>query len=143
MLSFKFALTLVCLVPVVTFAADPPVVKKVNATTISPGSGAEMFKEYCAACHGVNAKGNGPAVTALKVPPPDLTLLSKNNHGRFPDNRVYSSIRGDVNIDAHGSRDMPIWGTVFRNMARTSGNAVEPAMRLSNLCRYIESLQQK
>ena len=143
MFFFRTLLSFVCLVPIVTFAADPPVIKKVTAPTTSPMSGSEMFKQYCAACHGADAKGHGPASAALKIPPPDLTLLSRNNHGKFPDTRVYSSIRGDVNNDSHGSPDMPVWGTVFRDMSNISGNDRDLAMRMSNLCRYIQSVQQK
>ena len=55
-----------------------------------------MFKQYCASCHGLDAKGHGPAVPALKVPPPDLTSLTKNNHGKFPEPRVFQAIKGDV-----------------------------------------------
>lgn len=142
MLSFKFVLSCVCIVPFVAAAADTAITV-VQTPITSPSSGPEMFKQYCASCHGADAKGHGPAVPALKVVPPDLTMLSKNNHGKFPETRVYSSIRGDVNIDAHGSRNMPVWGTVFRDMAHNSGNDHEPTMRMSNLCRYILSLQQK
>jgi mono/diheme cytochrome c family protein len=143
MSSFKFVLSCVCLVPAVIFAADVPVVKKVNAPIISASSGSEMFKQYCASCHGADAKGHGAAAPALKVPPPDLTMLAKNNHGKFPDTRVYSAIRGDLNVNAHGSLDMPVWGTVFRDMANRSDDDRQSAMRMSNLCRYIQSLQAK
>lgn len=136
----KFLLSSVCLVPILTFAADSSVViKQVPVTATSPASGPEMFKEYCATCHGVDAKGHGPAVPALKVPPPDLTLLSHNNQGKFPDRHVYSTIRGDVNVEVHGSKEMPVWGNVFRDM----GTDAQSAERLANLCRYIKSLQQK
>jgi mono/diheme cytochrome c family protein len=94
MFFFRFALPLVCLVNVVCFAADPPVgqpavakpvIKKVPAALTSPTSGSEMFKEYCASCHGADARGRGPAAPALKASPADLTVLSRNNHGKFPD----------------------------------------------------------
>jgi mono/diheme cytochrome c family protein len=138
----RFVLSIACLVPVVALAADPPVIKKVQATPTSPTSGPEMFKQYCAACHGLDAKGHGPAVPALKVPPPDLTVLSKNNKGKFPDPRVYTAIRGDVSLDAHGSKDMPVWGTIFHDMSN-GPNDMREAARLRALCLYIESLQQK
>jgi mono/diheme cytochrome c family protein len=35
----------------------------------SPVSGKGMFTSYCAACHGAEGKGNGPAAEALKTPP--------------------------------------------------------------------------
>lgn len=140
---FGLALSFICLIPVVVIAADRPNIKKVNAPTTSPTSGSEMFKQYCAACHGADAKGKGPATMALKVPPPDLTLLAKSNHGKFPDTRVYSTIRGDISLYAHGSAEMPVWGALFREMANNSDDERQAAMRMSNLCRYIESLQQK
>ena len=143
MSSFKFVLSFVCLVPVAIFAADVPVVKKVNAPIISASSGPEMFKQYCASCHGLDAKGHGPAVPALKVPPPDLTVLSKNNHGKFPEPRVYSAIRGDVNTySAHGSKDMPVWGTIFHDMS-SGPNDMREVARMRALCLYLEGLQQK
>jgi hypothetical protein len=40
---------------------------------------------------------------------------------------------------AHGSLDMPIWGPVFRN---ARGDAAA-AVRLANLVKFLESLQQK
>jgi mono/diheme cytochrome c family protein len=142
MFFFRFVLSFVCLVPVVTFAADPPVVKKVSAQFTSPSSGPEMFKQYCASCHGADAKGHGPAVPALKVPPPDLTLLAKHNNGKFPEPVVYSAIWGD-NVKAHGSSDMPVWGIIFHEMANNSPDNMQEAARMSALCRYIQSLQEK
>ena len=53
-----------------------------------PLSGARMFKEYCAVCHGKGAKGDGPAASALKQAPPDLTTLAKRHGGKFPDHYV-------------------------------------------------------
>ncbi|HEY3837692.1 MAG TPA: cytochrome c [Bryobacteraceae bacterium] len=137
----KFVLSFVCLTPVLTFAADP-VIKKVDAPYTSPRSGPDMFKQYCASCHGADAKGHGPATVALKVPPPDLTLLSKNNHGKFPELPVYSAIWGD-NVKAHGSSDMPVWGVLFHQMANNSTDNMQEAVRTSVLCRYIQSLQVK
>jgi mono/diheme cytochrome c family protein len=142
MFLFKFGLLSVLLLPLVAFAADAPVIKRVPVMATSPAAGPEMFKAYCAACHGADAKGRGPAVPALKVPPPDLTVLSKNNHGKFPDQRVYTAIKGDNSVIAHGSVDMPVWGEVFHEMAGTGANSLVAA-RLRSLCVYIESLQQK
>ena len=139
----RFVLSFVCLVPVAIFAAEPPAIKKVPAPQTSPAAGSEMFKQYCAACHGIDARGRGPAVAALKVAPPDLTLLTKNNQGKFPDSRVFSAIRGDVNLNAHGSTEMPVWGKVFHDMGGNSPDDMQSAMRMRALCVYIESLQQK
>jgi mono/diheme cytochrome c family protein len=107
----------------------------------SPASGQEMYKAYCAVCHGTDGKGGGPAASALKVPPTDLTLLSKNNGGKFPAMKVASTIRGEADLPAHGSKEMPVWGSLFWSMSH--GHEGEVQQRVANLTEYIESLQAK
>jgi len=98
-----------------------------------------MYRAYCAVCHGADAKGNGPAAPALKVAPGDLTLMSRRNGGKFPDFKVHNIIQGDGTVVAHGSREMPIWGDVFREMNRDESKV---ALRVHNLTQYLASLQQ-
>ena len=107
----------------------------------SPAEGRAMFITYCASCHGTSGKGDGPAAAALKAQPPDLTMLSAHSDGKFPERHVYSAIRGDTNVPAHGSAEMPVWGVVFARMSR--GNSGEVLMRLSNLVAYIRSIQAR
>ncbi len=116
-------------------------IKHVPIKNTSPVSGTEMYKAYCAVCHGTDGKGGGPAASALKVPPTDLTLLSKNNGGKYPALKVESAIRGESSLPAHGSKEMPVWGALFWSMS--SGHESEVQQRVSNLTRYIESLQAK
>ncbi len=106
----------------------------------SAASGKEMFDAYCASCHGVDGKGNGPAAPALKMQPADLTLLAQKNGGKFPAMHVMSSIR-DVTQNVHGSKDMPVWGPVLSSVS--SNNPAIVTQRISNLTKYIESLQVK
>ena len=69
------------------------------------------YQSSCAACHGIDAKGNGPVSKELKTPPTDLTVLTKNNNGVFPYEMVYQVIDGrNSTIVSHGTREMPIWG---------------------------------
>ena len=75
--------------------------------------GKSEFQSSCASCHGTDAKGKGPVSDQLKIPPPDLTMLAKNNNGVFPTNAVYETIYGLKTIPAHGTREMPIWGERF------------------------------
>ena len=77
----------------------------------------------------------------MKAPPPDLTLLSKRNSGRFPAVAVFQSIEGNAAIPAHGSREMPVWGAAFRRMGGSDDAGVK--LRMRNLVRYIESIQAK
>jgi mono/diheme cytochrome c family protein len=118
--------------------------KTIQHTTVkstSPASGEEMYKTYCAVCHGTDGKGGGPAASALKVAPADLTQLSKNNGGKYPALKVSSAIRNEADVPAHGSKDMPVWGSLFWNMSH--GHESEVQQRVANLTKYIESLQAK
>ena len=115
-------------------------IKKVQAPHTSPASGQEMYVTYCASCHSKVGIGNGPAAPALKVPPTDLTQLSRQNKGAFPADHVATVISG-ASIPAHGSADMPVWGRVFRRMS--AGHDAEVQQRVSNLTKYIESIQAK
>ena len=114
--------------------------KTVPASATSPASGKEMFNAYCASCHGVDGKGNGPAAAALKKPPTDLTMLAKNNGGKFPAMRVMSAIQEGAQ-SAHGSKDMPVWGPILLSVSNNRPSTV--SQRVSNLNGYIESLQAK
>ncbi|MGA2002748.1 MAG: cytochrome c [Terriglobales bacterium] len=116
-------------------------IKHVPIKKTSPASGQEMYKAYCAVCHGVDGTGNGPAAAALKVAPTDLTAMTSKNGGKYPALRVSAIIRGEQVLAAHGSKDMPIWGDLFWNMS--GGHETEVQQRVANLNRYIESLQKK
>ncbi len=104
-------------------------------------SGREMYRAYCASCHGLDGKGYGPVARALKAPPIDLTTLSRRHGGKFPEVRVFQTIEGSAEIAAHGTADMPVWGTVFR--LRGGSDEAVVKLRVRNLTRHLESLQQK
>jgi mono/diheme cytochrome c family protein len=116
-------------------------IKHVPVKLTSPASGQEMYTAYCAVCHGMDGKGNGPAAEALKIPPPDLTALARANGNRYPADRVRSAITGDIRLPAHGSKEMPIWGGLFWGMSQ--GHSSEVQLRISNLNKLIESMQTK
>ena len=104
-------------------------------------SGKQMYANYCAPCHGVNGKGQGPVSNALKSPPTDLTVLSKNNHGKFPDTHIVTVLQNGTEIPSHGSVEMPVWGPILGKMNQT--NPQDRLLRISNLSRYLETLQVK
>ncbi len=116
-------------------------IKHVPVKQTSPASGVEMYKSYCAVCHGTTGKGDGPAASALKVPPTDLTVLAANNGGKYPSLKVSAIIRGEETLPAHGSKDMPIWGNLFWSMS--GGHEAEVQQRVANLNKYIELMQKK
>jgi hypothetical protein len=55
--------------------------------------------------------------------------------------KVAAVIRGEDVMAAHGSKDMPIWGHLFRSIS--GGHESEVQQRVANLNKYIESLQKK
>lgn len=119
-------------------AQQPPKIQVGTMARTSPVDAKEMFTSYCAACHGADGKGTGPAAKALAKAPADLTKISARNKGTFPGVRVRRYIEGSDEIAAHGTRDMPMWGTLFRKMG--SSDAAE--LRIESLAKYLESIQQ-
>jgi len=104
-------------------------------------SGKQLYISYCGMCHGSDAKGGGPFSPQLKTWPPDLTQMAKKNGGVFPSLHVAEVIDGEFDKPAHGSREMPVWGPVFRSIAH--GRQDSAQRRIDNLVKYVESLQQK
>jgi mono/diheme cytochrome c family protein len=113
----------------------------IPVTKTGATNGRLMYGSYCAPCHGVDGRGQGPVASALKVPPPDLTLLSRNNHGVFPDNHIVIVLQNGTDIKVHGTAEMPVWGPILGKM--NQNNPQERLLRISNLNRYLESLQVK
>jgi mono/diheme cytochrome c family protein len=121
------------------WAQEKPQVKYVQPENISAAKGPEMFRAYCAACHGVDGRGGGPAADSLKKRPADLTQLNRKYGGKYPALRVANVIQGADSEGVHGSRDMPVWGAVFR----TLGDQATVKLRTDNLVNYVESLQRQ
>lgn len=104
-------------------------------------SGKQMYTSYCAPCHGVDGKGHGPVAAALKTPPADLSMLSKNNHGKFPDAHIVTILQNGADIPSHGTAQMPVWGPILGKMNKT--NPQDRMLRISNLSSFLETLQIK
>jgi mono/diheme cytochrome c family protein len=113
--------------------------KKVSAENVT--SGEQLYKQHCAACHGNDLKGNGPAPPPFKDMPPDLTTLAQRHGGKFPDAYVMDVLRNGVVLPAHGPPEMPTWGSDFRASDRLDETQV--TLRIINLKNYIKSLQAK
>jgi mono/diheme cytochrome c family protein len=126
------ALSLVC------STAGAQTIKQGTAPRIQSVQGVDSYKAYCAVCHGEQARGNGPAATALKKAPADLTTISKRHGGKFSSADVEGVITGIDTINSHGTRDMPIWGPVFQALAPNSETV---KLRVANLVDYIKSIQ--
>jgi mono/diheme cytochrome c family protein len=120
----------------VLFAPNIPARNKAPAEP----SGHDIYMERCAVCHGEDGKGNGPAVGSLITPPADLTLLSQGNGGVFPTEQVKKIVGQQVDIAAHGVREMPIWGDLFH--AKSAPKQKIANDRFSSLIFYLESIQR-
>ena len=124
-----------------TSTQSTPQIKHVPITNTPSNSGKEMFKSYCAVCHGVEGKGNGPAASAMKTPPIDLTTLAKNAGGKYPAPHVAAVIKGQALTPSHGNQEMPVWGPLFSSISQ--GHEGQVQQRITNLVNYIEGLQAK
>ncbi len=105
-------------------------------------AGSDLYQFYCATCHGRDGKGQGPVAAALKAAPPDLRGITRRHGGTFPRGSVEDFVTndGDTVTPAHGTKDMPVWGPVFRGRdpSDTLGK-----VRIANVVQYIESIQEK
>lgn len=105
-------------------------------------AGKVPYRQYCATCHGLEGKGNGPMAKLLKVKPANLTQLRVKHDDFFPFWDVYRAVDGRKDIWGHGPRDMPIWGTVFKQEAGGDPAAdLQTYARMLEIVYYIESLQ--
>lgn len=106
-------------------------------------SGEYLFAEYCAACHGDNARGDGIINSYLKVPAPDLTLIAARRGGRFPDTEIYGIVDGQSRENLMPNRHMPIWGYEFfgndSDDERAHGRA---SSRVDSIVAFLKTRQQ-
>jgi mono/diheme cytochrome c family protein len=108
----------------------PPLIRSVE--------GPDLYRAYCASCHGKDGKGDGPVAPTLKATVPDLTVNAKRNGGKVPVGRVQRIIMGEGMIASHGSREMPVWGPIFHQI---EWDVDRGNVRLDNLVKYLESIQ--
>src|SRR5688572_31026525 len=99
---------------IAAFLAAGATAQQTTETFSDVKTGPEVYRTYCASCHGVSARGDGPLAKHLRFSPPDLTLLAKRNGGTFDDAAVYRIIDGRKPVKGHGGPDMPVWGDAFK-----------------------------
>ncbi len=114
--------------------AKPETVRMIDSI-----QGPALYKAYCAVCHGSRGKGDAPMAQSLKVRPADLTRISARNKGTFPLAQVERIISGEEQVPAgHGTREMPIWGPIFSQIAWDQDLG---RVRVDNLVRYLKEIQ--
>jgi mono/diheme cytochrome c family protein len=121
-------------------SAQQTAVKAVRPAATTSLDGKSLFQEYCAVCHGKDAKGGGPAAEALKQRPSDLTQINHKNNGRFPDTKILAILNGEQKVTAHGNAEMPTWGKIFSDM---NVNPIVGQGRVYALVMYLEEIQAK
>ena len=109
--------------------------------------GLTEYEIACMPCHGIDGRGTGPVAKHLRIPPSDLTQLAKSHNGRFPRSRINEFIDGRALVEAHGAREMPVWGDRYRRIVlpgETRRDADHRARsRIRALVRYLEGMQVK
>ena len=118
-------------------------VKTVPIAYTNPASGTEMYTVYCAVCHGATGNGNGPAASVFTKPPTNLTMLARNNNGKYPAEHVRAVLKFGTSIPAHGNVRMPVWNTLFRSLNSAEDADSVSKLRIQNLVEYIQSIQAK
>jgi mono/diheme cytochrome c family protein len=113
--------------------------------------GATDYQNFCAACHGKDARGNGPVAMELKIAPPSLRNLAARRNGVFDVNEIVKIIDGRDMPRAHGTPEMPIWGSLFRFVAEASGilssdiedTEKDAQKHILAVAKYLETIQEK
>ena len=112
-----------------------------SARLIASIQGPQLYDSHCAVCHGKDGKGDGPMAKSLKPVTPDLTRIATRSGGKFPLTRVQQIISGEVaNSRGHGTREMPVWGPIFSQVAWDQDLG---RIRVYNLAKFIETWQVK
>jgi mono/diheme cytochrome c family protein len=140
----------VALLGAVLFAADPVAgadpdagdAAEARPKNLMASEGEALFLRHCAACHGISARGDGPAASVLATPPANLTGIAARRGGVFPAGDVAAIIDGRFELPAHGSREMPIWGRRLGEPIAEGAESDEVARgRIDLLVEYLQSIQ--
>jgi mono/diheme cytochrome c family protein len=107
-------------------------------------SGEALYRRYCASCHGLQGRGDGPLAETLKRRPTDLTQLAKKDGGKLDEPKLLSFIDGRRWVKEHGPREMPVWGAVFDEELKIQFYREYTGLLQSRtLADYIRSIQEK
>jgi len=144
----------VLLCSVLSAQAPPGTKPQGRMRQINSTEGKDLYRAYCAQCHGEGGKGDGVRAPTLTTSAPDLTTIAVRNGGKVNRIGVQRFIEGDrpgrvLSVDPRGNPvlmndngvadEMPVWRVVFRDMWPD----YPVQIRTGNLARYIEKIQEK
>ena len=113
--------------------------------TVSPQTGAALFAENCAACHGSDARGTGPLATRLDTAPADLTRIASRRDGVWPQLEIMSIIDGYTKRTDTPRGGMPVMSSLTEGPVvefdTGNGQITRAPARLLSVARYLESIQ--
>jgi mono/diheme cytochrome c family protein len=104
-------------------------------------AGRRLYVEHCAACHGINGDGHGPLEHELARPATDLRMLSKKYGNPLPDDQIARFMDGRADVQAHGPRDMPVWGWEMWRYPAGKGDRRAVSEPVAQIVRYLQSIQ--
>ena len=118
-------------------------VSSAQGADYAASSGEELYRRFCASCHGVEGRGDGPVAASLRVEVPDLTRIASRARGMDPRERIVRVIDGRHIIGAHGTRLMPVWGEDLARLEIGNPDAERSTQILiGRLADYVSSLQR-
>ncbi|TCP44088.1 c-type cytochrome [Rhodovulum marinum] len=110
-----------------------------------PPSGVALFRQTCATCHGLEARGDGPMASILTLAMPDLTLMAARNGGVFPLARVVAAIDGRTELAGHGG-PMPVYGFSLRGegvaLTAPDGAEIRTSAEIAAIADWLDSVQR-
>jgi len=106
-------------------------------------SGEALYRRFCASCHGVEGRGDGPVAASFRVEVPDLTQTARRLAGAQGRERIIRIIDGRYVVGAHGTRIMPVWGEDLSRLEIGNPDAERSSqLIIQRLAEYVSSLQK-
>ena len=140
-IRFAAAAVVTCVAAVLCVAADGEGFPPSSPSPEDVEAGRQLFRVYCVGCHGVTARGDGPAAERLGTPPADLTHIARDDDGAFPRERIHRAIEGIEETPGHEPREMPLWGFALAKLDSDAEPNDQVRARIANLVDYLETLQ--
>jgi mono/diheme cytochrome c family protein len=107
-----------------------------SAEELGGYTGAQLYKRFCASCHGPEGAGDGPVAATLRIRPPDLAGIMNRHGGQFPEETLRQILDGRSGVAAHGGRDMPVWGAELKQAG------ADPDVLIARLVGQLRAMQK-